>query len=65
MIRELADAGRCAVYASCENSELLSVADRIYVMYDGAIAAELDAEETSEEEITYYALGGKEKYYGT
>lgn len=56
---ELAQAGCGVLYASADCSELLRVTDRIYVLYRGAIAAELVTACTSEEEIMYYAVGGK------
>jgi simple sugar transport system ATP-binding protein len=37
----------------------LSITDRIYVMYDGKIMAELVTKKTSEDEIMHYAVGGK------
>ena len=55
----LAEGGCGMVYASADPGELLQVADRIYVLYGGRISAELDAAHTSEEEIMYYAAGGK------
>ena len=34
LINEIAKQGNCVIYASCENSELLSLTDRMYVMYN-------------------------------
>ena len=48
------------LYATCENAELLSLTDRMYVMYNGQIQAELVSAETSEDEIMYYSVGGKQ-----
>lgn len=59
VITGLAQAGCGVLYASADPGELLKVADRIYVLYGGSIAAELTAARTSEEEIMYYAVGGK------
>ena len=47
------------IYATCENSEILSITDRVYVMYDGKVMAELVTKNTSEDEIMTYAVGGK------
>lgn len=58
LINEIAKQGNAVVYASCENAELLSITDRIYVMYDGGIKAELQTDKTSDSEIMYYAVGG-------
>ena len=59
LINEIAKSGKAVIYASCENSELLSLTDRIYVMYSGKIMAELKTSETSEDEIMFYSVGGK------
>ena len=61
LIGDIAKRGHGVVYASCENNELLSLTDRIYVMFDGQIQAELKTSETNEDEIMYYAVGGKKK----
>ncbi len=59
LINAIAKDGNGVIYASCENSELLSITDRIYVMYDGRVMAELVTADTTEDEIMYYAVGGK------
>jgi simple sugar transport system ATP-binding protein len=59
LINDIAKRGNAVIYASCENSEILSITDRIYVMYDGKIMAELVTKKTSEDEIMHYAVGGK------
>lgn len=63
MITELAQAGCGVVYASAELDELLQVTDRIYVLYGGRIAAELITDQTSEEEIMHFAVGGKAPFF--
>lgn len=63
MITELAQAGCGVVYASAEPDELLQVTDRIYVLYGGRIAAELITDQTSEEEIMHFAVGGKAPFF--
>jgi len=50
------------IYASCENSELLSITDRMYVLFDGQIMAELETAKTSEDEIMHYAVGNRAQY---
>ena len=57
LINEIAKAGNCVIYATCENSELLSITDRMYVMFDGQVMAELETAKTSEDEIMHYATG--------
>ena len=61
LINEIAKNGKAVIYASCENAELLSLTDRIYVMYSGRIMAELKTSETSEDEIMFYSVGGKKE----
>lgn len=59
VITGLAQAGCGVLYASADPGELLQITDRIYVLYGGRVAAELATAHTSEEEIMYYAVGGK------
>jgi simple sugar transport system ATP-binding protein len=59
LIGRLAEMGKGILYASSELSEILSVSDRIYVMYDGKIVKELITNQTNEEEILYYSTGGE------
>lgn len=58
LIGKLAEMGKGIIYASSELSEILAIADRIYVMYDGSIVTELKPSQTNEEEILYYSTGG-------
>lgn len=62
LINEIAKAGNCVIYATCENSELLSITDRMYVMFDGRIMAELETAKTTENEIMHYATGATDAY---
>ena len=59
LINDIAKRGNAVIYASCENCEVLSITDRVYVMYDGKIRTELVTKDTSEDEIMHYAVGGK------
>lgn len=61
LINEIAKEGKAVIYASCENSELLSLTDRIYCMYSGQITAELKTEETNESEIMNHSVSLGEK----
>ncbi len=58
LINNIAKEGNGVIFATCENGELLSLTDRIYVMYDGRIMAELVTANTTEDEIMHYAVGG-------
>ena len=62
LINEIAKQQNCVIYASCENSEILSITDRIYVMFDGKIMAELVTADTCEDEIMHYAVGGTDAF---
>ncbi|MEA5069554.1 MAG: ATP-binding cassette domain-containing protein, partial [Christensenellaceae bacterium] len=62
LIHEITRQGNSVIYASCENAELLSITDRIYVLYDGSVMAELDTAETNEDEIMHYAVGSRSDY---
>ena len=62
LINDITRQGNSVVYASCENSELLSITDRIYVLFDGQIMAELVTADTSEDEIMHYSVGSTTKY---
>ncbi len=59
LIERLAAEGKGAIYATCEFTEILSICDRVYVMYDGEIVKELKVSETDEKELLYYSTGGK------
>ncbi|MET3290575.1 UNVERIFIED_CONTAM: D-xylose transport system ATP-binding protein [Brevibacillus sp. OAP136] len=58
MIRDLADEGMAIIMVSSELPEVLGVSDRILVMKDGKIAAEMLQEQADEEVLVRYALGG-------
>ncbi|ACS86099.1 sugar ABC transporter ATP-binding protein [Musicola paradisiaca] len=58
LIGELAQQGKGIIYASGEFSELVGLCDRICVLWDGRIVAELDAAQTDEETLLLYSTGG-------
>lgn len=58
LIDELAAQGKVILLVSSELPEVINLSDRIYVMYEGRVAAELDATKTSQEEIGMYGTGG-------
>lgn len=53
------DAGAGVLLVSAELDEILALADRILVMYEGEMTAELKAGEASKEEIGLYMAGAK------
>ena len=59
LINNIAKQGNAVIYASCENAEILSITDRVYVMFDGKVTAELVTKDTNEDEIMFYAVGGE------
>lgn len=58
LIDELAQQQKGIIYATSEWDELLTVTDRIYVMFDGRIVHETKTSDTSEETLLWYATGG-------
>ena len=57
LIKEITNQGNAVIYATCENSEILSLTDRVYVLFDGKVQAELKTNDTYNEEIMTYAVG--------
>lgn len=58
LIEKLVEQGKGVIYASCEFQEILTIADRVYVMYDGQITKELNIADTNEKELLYLSTGG-------
>jgi simple sugar transport system ATP-binding protein len=58
LIEDLAAQGKGVIYASCEFSEIMAIADRAYVMYDARIVKEVKVAQSSEKELLYYSTGG-------
>jgi len=58
LISELASRGKAIIYASSELAEIIGITNRLYVLYDGQIAKELETDATNEEELLYYSTGG-------
>ncbi len=53
------DAGHAVLLVSLELEEVMSISDRILVMYEGEIVGELDPKKTTREELGLYMAGGK------
>ncbi len=60
LMRDLANEGLGIIMISSELPEVLGVSDRVLTVYGGSITGELITDETSQEEIMYYATGGKQ-----
>jgi len=58
LIDQLARDGKGIIYASGEFSELVGLCDRICVLWDGRIVAELNAADIDEETLLLYSTGG-------
>ena len=58
LIVELARKGKSIIYASSEQSEIMCLTDRVYVMYSGRIQKELITADTNEAELLFYSTGG-------
>lgn len=61
IINQLKQNGVVVIVVSSELQEVMGIADRIYVMCEGRITGEVDARNTSEEEIMTYATQYREK----
>ncbi len=55
LILDLANKGKIVLVVSSEMPELLGICDRILVMSGGRLAGEVDAKNTTQEEIMTYA----------
>ncbi|HZS08085.1 MAG TPA: ABC transporter ATP-binding protein [Blastocatellia bacterium] len=57
----LRDAGAAILLVSAELEEVLSLADRVLVMYQGRVVGEVDPRKVNQEEIGLMMTGGKKK----
>lgn len=58
LVDQLAREGKGIIYASGEFAELVGLCDRICVLWDGRIVAELEGKHASEETLLLYSTGG-------
>jgi simple sugar transport system ATP-binding protein len=58
---ELRDAGAAVLLVSAELDEVLSLSDRVIVIYEGRIVGEVDPKSVSEEEIGLMMTGGRKQ----
>ncbi|PIC06345.1 sugar ABC transporter [Anoxybacillus flavithermus] len=58
IIRTLAEKGKAIIYLTSECQELLHIADTIYVMVDGQLIKQIDAQEATYEQLVYDMTGG-------
>lgn len=68
LLKEMAETGMSILYSSSDNEELLRVAERIYVFYEGRIVRELKGEQKNSAILAATMLGadkgGKEVTHG-
>lgn len=62
MMSDLANEGKAILMISSEISEILGMSDRVLVMNEGMLTAEINREEATQEIILEAALGKKRKY---
>ena len=55
------DAGKAVLLVSLELDEVMTLSDRILVMYEGGIVGELDPKKTTVEELGLYMAGAKKE----
>ena len=60
LIDDLARQGISILIVSSDLTEAVSMADRVLVMREGRLVHELDAADTSEDEVLAYAIGGSD-----
>jgi ribose transport system ATP-binding protein len=65
LLRELADQGVGILFISSELPEILGLADRILVMYEGQLRGKLFADEADEQTIMTLASGYETNHAGT
>ena len=58
------DAGKAILLVSLELEEVMSLSDRILVMYEGEIVGELDPKTTTVQELGLYMAGAKRDRIG-
>ena len=58
------DRGKAVLLVSLELDEVMSLADRILVMYEGEIVGELDPKKTDAQELGLYMSGAKREEKG-
>lgn len=60
LIRDFAAQGKAVIMISSELPEVISLSDRVIVMYEGAVTGELASSELTEESIMTLAMGGSQ-----
>lgn len=58
IMNDLVEKGVCIIMISSELQEVLGMSDRILIMHEGKLTAELDWKEADQEKVMAYATGG-------
>ena len=58
ILDNLVSEGKSVIIITSEMPELLGMADRIMIMFEGKIAAILDEKDADQETVVRYAIGG-------
>ncbi|NIC06123.1 sugar ABC transporter ATP-binding protein [Billgrantia bachuensis] len=61
LIRSLTDQGKAVMVISSELEEIIGLCDRVLVIREGRIAAELDDDQINEQDIMLYAAGARQR----
>ena len=59
LMNQLAEEGKAIIMISSELSEIVSMSDRVLIIYEGEIKAELSEDDITEKKALYYIMGGK------
>ena len=59
IMNDLVEKGVCIIMISSELQEVLGMSDRILIMHEGKLTAELDWKEADQEKVMAYATGGR------
>lgn len=57
LFREMTESGTAIIYSSSDNEELLEIAEKVYVFYEGTIVRELSGKELNGEALALAMLG--------
>jgi ABC-type sugar transport system ATPase subunit len=57
LVREQADAGVAILFYSTDVSELIALSDRVVVLHDGRVRAQLRGDDVTEEKIIAAVIG--------
>ena len=64
LINEIAKQGTVLSMLPVKTRSCCHLTDRMYVMYNGTVMTELETAKTTEDEIMFYSVGGKDNKNG-